>query len=174
MVQTRGPGLSGVTRPGRGHTAGGLRQQGPNPGPLRPRLCRSVSLCPPGSRLQAFTHACTHVGGGGGRPGTDPLCPVRRKGCGSCEACPPSFRLSRASLLGGASLTSWARGSPPSDRALYQHPSFQITDRDWPAPSVQGTPQRRAQSQVFGAGLRQSSPCSEALAPRGPLRGCPR
>lgn len=173
MVQTRGPGLSGVTRPGRGHTAGGLRQQGPNPGPLRPRLCRSVSLCPraPACRLSRM-HAPTW--GGRGRPGTDPLCPVRRTGCSRCEARPPSFRLSRASLLGGSSLTSWARGSPPSDRALYQPPSFQITDRDWPAPSVQGTPQRRAQSQVFGAGLRQSSPCSEALAPRGPLRGCPR
>lgn len=137
----------------------------------------AVPLCvpvPPGLPPAGF-HARMHPrGGGGGRPGTDPLCPVRRKGCGSCEACPPSFRLSRASLLGGSSLTSWARGSPPNDRALYQRPSFQITDRDWPAPPVQGTPQRRAQSQVFGAGLRQSSPCSEALAPRGPLRGCPR
>lgn len=77
----------------------------------------AVPLCvpvPPGLPPAGF-HARMHPrGGGGGRPGTDPLCPVRRKGCGSCEACPPSFRLSRASLLGGSSLTSWARGSPPA------------------------------------------------------------
>lgn len=174
MVQTRGPGLSGVTRPGRGHTAGGLRQQGPNPGPLRPRLCRSVSLCPPGSRLQAFTHARTHVGGGRG--------PTRHRPPLSCA----QERLRQVRSL--PTLLPPLPGQPPwwllpdfmgprispSDWALYQRPSFQITDRDWPAPPVQGTPQRRAQSQVFGAGLRQSSPCSEALAPRGPLRGCPR
>lgn len=37
-------------------------------------------------------------------------------------------------------------------------PLFQITDRDWPVSSAQGTPQQRAQSQVFGGGVRQSSP----------------
>lgn len=137
----------------------------------------AVPLCvpvPPGLPPAGF-HACTHPRGGGRGPTRHrPPLSCAQEGLRQLRSLPtllpplpgqppwwllPDFMGPRIS---------------PSDWALYQRPSFQITDRDWPAPSVQGTPQQRAQSQVFGAGLRQSSPCSEALAPRGPLRGCPR